>query len=138
MSEINNNKVEQEPAELTAGSPGPILRKARQAKNITEQEAVAYLGLTRRTLMALEEDDLCQLPSDTYVRGYIRNYCKMLELSYTETMVGYNKLRGELICTNSQSEELMSRPSLLKARPTLAIIGIVVVVIVGLVVWFFG
>ncbi len=61
-------------------SPGKRLRIARQAKGLTQQDIAAQLHLSSSIIQALEEDDHDRLPGPVFVRGYLRNYARILDL----------------------------------------------------------
>jgi cytoskeleton protein RodZ len=59
-------------------SVGSLLREAREAKGIVIADAARQLKWGVRQLEALEADDFGKLPGPTFVRGFIRNYAKLL------------------------------------------------------------
>lgn len=65
--------------EITPGY-GAMLAEARQAKGLTTQEVADKLKLTTRQIEALEAEDVQRLPAPTFVRGWIRNYARLVEL----------------------------------------------------------
>lgn len=64
-----------------AGPPaGELLRAARERQGMSLAEAARQLRLSPRQVEALESDDYARLPGMTFVRGFIRNYAKLLQL----------------------------------------------------------
>lgn len=59
---------------------GPRLAAAREAKGMATAEVAAKLRLGVRQIEALEADAYEQLPGEVFVRGFIRNYAKLLDL----------------------------------------------------------
>jgi cytoskeleton protein RodZ len=59
---------------------GPRLAAAREAKGMATAEVAAKLRLGVRQIEALEADAYDQLPGEVFVRGFIRNYAKLLDL----------------------------------------------------------
>lgn len=59
-------------------SPGQLLRAARENKQLTIEQVARRLYLPEQTIRALEDDDLSRLPHPTFVRGYLRNYAKLV------------------------------------------------------------
>lgn len=59
---------------------GAILRKLRDKKNLSIQEVASQMHLDPRIIEALEKDDYESFPADTYIRGYLRNYAKLLDI----------------------------------------------------------
>lgn len=62
------------------GSFGQILRRARQAKNISLDSAAAELNILKRHLQALEDEQFDALPKYAFARGFAINYGKYLGL----------------------------------------------------------
>lgn len=59
---------------------GARLKIAREAKNLALSDVAAKLKLTSRQVEALEEEDLSHLPSEVFVRGFVRNYARLVDL----------------------------------------------------------
>ena len=68
-------EVEKQPA-----SPGQMLRAAREAKGWKVELVASQLKLSRRQIEALEADAFADLPGLTFVRGFVRNYARVLEI----------------------------------------------------------
>lgn len=77
---------ESTPPEPTEG-PGRRLRAARQAKGIGLDKVASQLHLGQHLLEALEQDDYERLPGAVFVRGYIRNYARLLGID-KESLLG--------------------------------------------------
>ncbi len=60
------------------GGPGAILRRAREAKGLDATAVAAMLHLSEAKLQALETDDYSSLPEPVFIRGYLRNYARLL------------------------------------------------------------
>ncbi|MDP2787585.1 MAG: DUF4115 domain-containing protein [Pseudomonadota bacterium] len=59
---------------------GARLKAAREAKEMAVADVAAKLKLTSRQVEALEEEDLGHLPSEVFVRGFVRNYARLVGL----------------------------------------------------------
>lgn len=66
--------------EFKAPGPGERLRAARLARSIDVAEMAEQLHLTSYMVDALERDDYSELPARVFVRGYLRNYARLMEL----------------------------------------------------------
>ena len=75
-------EVEKQPA-----SPGQMLRAAREAKGWKVEQVASQLKLSRRQIEALEADAFADLPGLTFVRGFVRNYARVLEQAAISTGV---------------------------------------------------
>jgi cytoskeleton protein RodZ len=62
------------------GSAGMRLRAARTAAGLSIDAVAQQLKLAPRQVRALEEDDFAQLPGRTFIRGFARNYARLLRL----------------------------------------------------------
>jgi cytoskeleton protein RodZ len=70
-----------EDAEPVAAQPaGVILRGAREAAGLSIATVAQQLKLAPRQVTALEESDFAGLPGRTFVRGFVRNYARLLRL----------------------------------------------------------
>lgn len=59
---------------------GPQLRAAREARNMSLGDAAQSLKLGPRQVQALEAEDWESLPGNTMIRGFVRNYARLLHL----------------------------------------------------------
>ncbi|HIP72048.1 MAG TPA: helix-turn-helix domain-containing protein, partial [Anaerolineae bacterium] len=59
---------------------GHILREARETKGLTLAEVQAETRISPRYLEALESGEYDLLPTQTHVRGFLRNYARFLGL----------------------------------------------------------
>lgn len=83
---------ESEPS--ASGSPtgpnlGRILAETRKARGWTIRYAANQLRLPESTLAHLEAEEFAMLPSDVYVKGYLRNYARLLRLSPDDIVEAY-------------------------------------------------
>ena len=61
-------------------SPGRVLRSAREALGLSRREIAEALNLLESTVVAIEDDDAARQPEPVFLRGYVRNYAKLLRL----------------------------------------------------------
>lgn len=61
-------------------SVGTFLRTAREAQGLTIEQVVQQLKLARRQVEAMESDHFADLPGNTFARGFVRNYARLLKL----------------------------------------------------------
>lgn len=59
---------------------GAALRQAREARQMSVADAAQLLKISSRQVEALESDNWQALPGQTFVRGFIRNYARLLHL----------------------------------------------------------
>jgi cytoskeleton protein RodZ len=63
-----------------AASAGAQLRAYRENAQLTIDDVAHQLKLARRQVIAIENDELDALPGPTFVRGFIRNYARLLRV----------------------------------------------------------
>jgi cytoskeleton protein RodZ len=70
------------PAHAVSGqeSFGKALKAAREARGWAESDVCAQLRLQLRQVRAIEAEDLASLPEGPFVRGFVRNYARLLGL----------------------------------------------------------
>ena len=61
-------------------SAGDVLRKAREGKNLTLDQANRATKITPEVIRALEQDDHGSFASDIYLKGFLKNYAAYLGL----------------------------------------------------------
>jgi len=78
------------PAPSTAGG---MLRAAREAAGMTLDTAAQQLKLAPRQVTALEEGDFASLPGRTFVRGFLRNYARLVHVDHVSIAKSGRALR---------------------------------------------
>jgi cytoskeleton protein RodZ len=78
MSEISPEG----PLEEVVAKPdvGERLRAAREALGLDVEAVAASLKLSKRQIDALEAGDWSKLPGNTFIRGFVRNYARVVKL----------------------------------------------------------
>lgn len=88
--------VEQSAEISSVASVGKMLMAARERAGLTIEEAASQLRLSVRQVNALEADDSSALPAPTFVRGFIRNYAKLLGVDVDQLLQAYRVVAPEL------------------------------------------
>jgi cytoskeleton protein RodZ len=81
--------VEQQPGDWVAeASPGvgERLRAAREARRLTVADVAQALKLGVRQVEALEGGNWASLPGTTFIRGFVRNYARLLQVDAAPLM----------------------------------------------------
>jgi cytoskeleton protein RodZ len=81
-----------EPGQLVAGQ---MLAQQREKLGLTEEECAESLKLSPSKIKALETGDDRPFASEMFIRGYLRNYAKLLRLSEDEIISSYCSHQGE-------------------------------------------
>jgi len=63
-----------------APSAGDQLRAARESHGLSIDTVAQHLKLAPRQVRALEDGDHAQLPGRTFIRGFARNYARLMQL----------------------------------------------------------
>jgi cytoskeletal protein RodZ len=74
-------------------SLGEKLRNAREAKDISFDQAGKDTKIAIRYLKALEFEDFSGFPGEAYTTGFLRNYGAYLELDIQELLSLYRALK---------------------------------------------
>mgnify|MGYP001069262655 FL=1 len=68
---------------------GQNLQKRREEKNIPLKHVAQVTRIPLFTLQALERDEFYRLPGETFTRGFLRNYAKVIQLDPNEVITAY-------------------------------------------------
>lgn len=69
-----------QPADLPANRPGALLLAERREQGLSLGDVARQLKLSVRQVEALERDEYAAFPGPVFVRGFLRNYAKLLQL----------------------------------------------------------
>lgn len=69
---------------------GERLKAAREAMHLTEKEAASRLRLNAKIIPMLENENLDQSLPPTFIRGYLRSYARLLNISEAEINAAIN------------------------------------------------
>jgi len=90
---------------------GPALRRAREERGLSLDDVSRETRLTKRYLLALENETLDDLPGGPYNRAYVRTYATYLELDPDRLISAYAREEG----SQSRAGRLAVRPDVLAA-----------------------
>ncbi|WP_028117374.1 RodZ domain-containing protein [Ferrimonas senticii] len=75
------DQVDTESQSEVSETPGPLLRDAREQLGLSTQQVAQRLNLRHSVVLGIEQDNYEAGMSVTYVRGYIRNYARLVGLN---------------------------------------------------------
>ncbi|WP_193073661.1 helix-turn-helix domain-containing protein [Pseudomonas sp. FME51] len=75
-------------------NPGQLLHDERVRVGFTAEEVATHLRLSRATLGFLEAGRFDRLPGDTFARGYVRAYARLLKLDPNRLVQDYDRYVG--------------------------------------------
>ncbi len=123
--------------------PGEVLREARESKGLDVVSVANHLNLHRSTIEALENDDFDQLPETIFIRGYIRNYARLLGVDAAGLLERFEVVTGAVgqqgggeqsVGLRGHHAESLEHPP--KGVSLLWLLVLVLVIAVVLVVWW--
>jgi cytoskeleton protein RodZ len=133
----NPNTDSSDKATASAG-PGKILCDARKQLGLSPEEVAEILNLSTAQVDALENDDFASLPGSTYVRGYLRSYAQVVELSPEDILAAYVSVNGTQHATRLRTPSPEPEVTL-KDRPVrFAAFLVAGLLVVLAVVWWQG
>lgn len=78
----------------TRMNPGETLRQARESRNWSLPDVALRLNLTVASLSHVEAGEFDKLPGNTFARGYIRAYAKLLDLDQAALVSQFDQTTG--------------------------------------------
>lgn len=90
MDKSHENSTAQgdSPAPMMATPLGRALREARERLGLSIADVASQTKLAPRQIEALEAEDFRHLPEMPFVRGFVRNYAKVLQLDAQPLLAG--------------------------------------------------
>lgn len=123
-----DNEIEKETVYI-----GATLKEHREKQEVSIYQVASQLHLDNRIIIAIESDDFASLPDPIYIRGYIRGYCKLLNLNADEMLQIYkdnvHQQDPEIIPEIKYPTQSSSRDKPVKAFTYLISLGLVMLVI---------
>lgn len=89
-------------------SAGTLLCKAREAIGLSIADVASLLHISEAYVEALEHDQYKLLPAPIYVKGYIRNYAKLVQVDSDELILAYEQQNKVLGIEKQKAEELVN------------------------------
>lgn len=127
----------------SAHRPGRVLQEERTRRKLELDAVARQLRLSVSQVKALEGDDYDKLPGTTFVRGFIRNYARILDIDAEPLLARYELLHppasSRVLSLNAPKGEVGSSTTRLfpgpklrqrRARIRLAASAIVIVVVI--------
>ncbi|TCJ17913.1 helix-turn-helix domain-containing protein [Parasulfuritortus cantonensis] len=98
-------------SEVLSEGYGRILAEAREAKGLTVAQVADKLKLTGRQIEAIEAEDASRLPAPVFVRGFVRNYARLVGVSVDALPVAEQAPVASTQAITAHSEEVHFRTS---------------------------
>ncbi|MGB8883579.1 MAG: helix-turn-helix domain-containing protein, partial [Azonexus sp.] len=134
-----SERPDQQSAPTAEVGSGPVpgvgarLRLAREMRSLSVSDVALTLKLGPRQVEALENGDWQGLPGQTFVRGFVRNYARMLQIDPTPLMEQLDSLLDKPADSLNVSET--RRTAMPSGQPrrdrTVVFAGLVLLVLAG-------
>lgn len=112
--------------------PGQRLREARDLKGLSVDDVAQTLRMSTAYVKALESDDYERLPEAAFVKGYLRNYARLVGLPADDIANMFSQVIAEDISEGAGETSESEPPS--PQQSWLLYVGVAVVVL--LLCWF--
>jgi cytoskeleton protein RodZ len=126
---------------MTRG-PGPLLREARNARQLDQSDVARRLNLDLWVVAALESDDHAKLPPPIFVRGYLRSFARLVDVPVEQVLAEYDRVHRPAPVPERprrpQPQPVEAEESLIGRVGLAAAAVAVVAVAVALGWWFMG
>jgi cytoskeletal protein RodZ len=86
---------------------GTLLRESRESKNLTIKEVATKTKINLNILRHLEDDRFDKLPNKTYVKGFVKNYAKIVGITQDEAIAA---LENTYVILFPQKSKALSTP----------------------------
>ena len=129
---------------MTANATGALLRATREAQGLAVSDIANRLRMGTKQVTALESGDFSALPTGTFLRGFVRNYAKTLNLAPDEVLAKLESdhasarpLKATPVVVPAQQNIKVPVPGgeLATPKARVAIAGLVVCLLFG-AVWY--
>jgi len=125
------------PTNIDDKEPGLTLARARREKNLSLDDVADRLHLSSHQIRLLEENNYDELPEATYVKGYIRNYAKFVDLDPLPLIAAFTEKsspkKHDTVETISPKQP--EQKSNNESRAMYSIVGIIVLVVAVIAIW---
>ncbi len=129
-------------ATLAYGSGcGNVLKAAREAQGLSIHEVCSQLRLGIKQIQAIEQDDFEKLPQPSIVRGFIRNYARLLNIDVNPILEAYqrivpNKAPLPLSVRSNASRSVIDKPVPV-FRPQRLLTFLIFLILAGIAAYFY-
>lgn len=97
----DSNSIMNKPESSKKTGLGERLKSAREAMQLTQKEAAARLHLNVNIISLIEDENFTNGPPATFIRGYLRSYARLLNLSENEITLTLKDLEHSIPSSNT-------------------------------------
>lgn len=142
IEDIPSPATEVSPPAVSHGSGcGNVLKAAREAQGLSIHEVCSQLRLGIKQIQAIEQDDFDKLPQPSIVRGFIRNYARLLNIDVQPILEAYqrivpNKAPLPLSVRSNASPSVIDQPTP-SFRPQRLLTLLIFLILAGIAAYFY-
>lgn len=122
-------------------SCGGVLKAARESQGLSILEVSKQLRLGVNQIQAIEQDDFAKLPQKSIVRGFIRNYARLLKVEPTPVLLAYQQLVPDstpaALSVKSNASQSVIESKSKPMRPSRLLSPLVWLLIISLATYFY-
>ena len=133
MSELADGALD---THLTASQ---ILRQAREAMGISQDQVAQELYLTPNYIRLIDSDEIDKIAKQAFVRGYLRSYAKMVNVDADDVVARYEVSQGgtpQKIEIRGVTQEAVGSTNFTGPVFQTGVLGLIGLVVVISLVWY--
>lgn len=127
-------------AAMQSSGIGALLRTARERAGLSVNDVASHLKFAPRQIEALEADDFVHLPETPFLRGFVRNYAKLVQIDAAPLLAALPDAPSRTTdgLPVSMSKEVPFPSVYANRKYNIAWLagGLVVALVLGIFVWF--
>lgn len=138
VAEMDDTNALAEEAKAQYSACGGMLQKQRTQQGLSTNEVAKQLRLSVKQVEALEQDDFSALPESTIVKGFIRNYAKLLKIPAAPLTQAYIEMAPDQEHYAFALDPGINRKiSENNVKSYTGYYALVILLLIGVGVWFF-
>src|SRR5690606_10311893 len=98
--------------QAVGATAGDILQQQRERAGLSREAVADRLNLTQSQVAALEKNDFSPFPGETFVKGHLRTYARLLKLDCDAVLRAYKGAQPRQSRSEEHTSELQSRENL--------------------------
>lgn len=83
-------------------TPGELLKQARLESALTPSDIAQKLHISTQMVLALEENNYQHISATIYLKGYLKHYAQVVDLSVDSVMAAFQELNWEPVVSESK------------------------------------
>lgn len=135
----NPGRADSTAAELAAQELGALIRRAREASGLTQEDVAGQLFLNAELIRKVDDGRLENVPSPTYMKGYLRSYARLVGLSGDEVVERYSEIEKPPAAQSVQlpdvTQEQVGSVKLTGPVATTGLYGLAAIAVILVLIW---